>query len=84
MPSSTEKEFTKRGSTPAWNDEALVRAAETAVASGVWRGGSVLKAAVIAPITASKSLVRDAKTGVNKADSWTLRDSKKVTMGKPY
>ena len=80
----TEKEFTKRGSTPAWNDEALVRAAKTAVASGVWRGGSVLKAAVIAPITASKSLVRDAKAGVNKADSWTLRDSKKVTMGKPY
>jgi len=22
--------------------------------------------------------------GVNKTESWTLRDSKKVTMGKPY
>lgn len=80
----TEKEFAKRGAAPAWNDEALVQAAEAAVASGVWRSGAVLKSAVIAPITASKSLVRDAKAGVNKAESWTLRDSKKVTMGKPY
>ena len=80
----TEKEFTKRGTAPAWNDEALVQAAEAAVASGAWRGGAVLKLAVIAPITASKSLARDAKSGVNKAESWTLRDSKKVTMGKPY
>ena len=80
----TEKEFAKRGAAPAWNDEALVQAAEAAVASGVWRGGAVLKSAVIAPITASKSLVRDAKAGINKAESWTLRDSKKVTMGKPY
>jgi len=80
----TEKEFIKRGTAPAWNDEALVQAVEAAVASGVWRDGAVLKSAVIAPITASKSLVRDAKSGVNKAESWTLRDSKKVTMGKPY
>ena len=80
----TEKEFAKRGAAPAWNDEELVQAAEAAVASGVWRGGAVLKSAIIAPITASKSLVRDAKSGVNKAESWTLRDSKKVTMGKPY
>ena len=80
----TEKEFAKRGAAPAWNDEALVQAAEAAVASGVWRDGAVLKSAVIAPITASKSLVRDAKAGVNKAENWTLRDSKKVTMGKPY
>ncbi|UTC50683.1 hypothetical protein [Treponema sp. OMZ 855] len=80
----TEKEFAKRGAAPAWNDEALVQAAEAAVASGVWRDGAVLKSAVIAPITASKSLVRDAKAGVNKAGSWTLRDSKQVTMGKPY
>lgn len=80
----TEKEFAKRGAAPAWNDEALVQAAEAAVASGAWRGGAVLKLAVIAPITASKSLARDAKSGVNKAESWTLRDSKKVTMGKPY
>ena len=80
----TEKEFAKRGAAPAWNDEELVREAEAAVASGVWRGGAVLKSAVIAPITASKSLVRDAKADVNKAESWTLRDSKKVTMGKPY
>ena len=80
----TEKEFAKRGSAPTWNDEALVRDAEAAVTSGVWRSGAVLKAAVIAPITASKSLVRNAKTGVNQANSWTLRDSKAVTMGKPY
>lgn len=80
----TEKEFAKRGAAPAWNDEELVREAEAAVASGVWRGGAVLKSAIIAPITASKSLVRNAKSGVNKAESWTLRDSKKVTMGKPY
>lgn len=80
----TEKEFAKRGAAHAWNDEELGREAEAAVASGVWRGGAVLKSAVIAPITASKSLVRDAKSGVNKAESWTLRDSKKVTMGKPY
>ena len=79
-----EKEFAKREAAPAWNDEELVQEAEAAVASGAWRGGAVLKAAVIAPITASKSLVRDAKTGVNKADSWTLRDSKMVTMGTPY
>ena len=80
----TEKEFAKRGAAPAWNDEKLVREAEAAVASGAWRGGAVLKSAIIAPITASKSLVRDAKSGVNKAESWALRDSKKVTMGKPY
>lgn len=80
----TEKEFAKRGSAPTWNDEALVRDAEAAVISGVWRSGAVLKAAVIAPITASKSLVRNAKIGVNQANSWTLRDSKAVTMGKPY
>ena len=80
----TEKEFAKRGADPAWNDEQLVREAEAAVESGAWRGGAILKSAVIAPITASKSLVRDAKTGVNKAESWALRDSKKVTMGKPY
>ena len=80
----TEKECAKRGAAPAWNDEELVREAEAAVASGAWRGGAVLKSAVIAPITASKSLVRDAKTAINKAESWTLRDSKKVTMGKPY
>ena len=80
----TEKEFAKRGATPAWNDEELVREAESAVASGAWQGDAVLKAAVIVPITASKSLVRNAKTTINKADSWTLRNSKAVTMGKPY
>ena len=80
----TEKEFVKRSAAPAWNDEELVREAELAVASGVWRGEAVLKDAVIAPITASKSLVRSTKTGVNKADSWTLRNWKDVTMGKPY
>lgn len=80
----TEKEFAKRGTTPAWNDEELVREAEAAVTSGAWRGGAVLKSAVIAPITASKSLVRDAKAGVNKAGSWTLRNAKEVTMGQPY
>ena len=80
----TEKEFAKRGATPAWNDEELVREAESAVASGAWQGDAVLKAAVIVPIPASKSLVRNAKTTINKADSWTLRNSKAVTMGKPY
>ena len=80
----TEKEFAKRGTTPAWNDEELVREAEAAVTSGAWRGGAVLKSAVVAPITASKSLVRDAKAGVNKAGSWTLRNAKEVTLGQPY
>ncbi len=80
----TEKEFVKRGATPASNAEDLVREADLAVATGVWQGAAVLKDAVIAPITASKSLVRSTKTGVNKADSWTLRNWKDVTMGKPY
>ena len=80
----TEKEFAKREAVPAWNDEELVNEAEAAVASGAWHGEAVLKSAVIAPITASKSLVRDAKVGVNKADSWTLRNAKEVTLGQPY
>lgn len=80
----TEKEFEKRGTGPAWNDEALTQAAEAAIASGVWQGGSTLKNAVITPLTPSKSLVRNAKASANKAGVWTIRDAKAVTMGRAY
>ena len=80
----TEKEFEKRGASPAWNDEALTQAAEAAVASGVWQGGSTLKNAVITALTPSKSLVRNAKASANKTGVWTIRDAKAVTMGRAY
>jgi len=80
----TEKEFAKRGYSPSWNDENLTQDAETAVTSGVWFGSALLKGAVITPITASKSLVRNTKSGMNKADTWSLRTSKAITMGQAY
>ena len=80
----TEKEFTKRGAASSWNDEALTQAAKAASASGVWHGGAALKNAVITAVTPSKSLVRNATAHVNKAGTWTLRDSKEITMGKAY
>lgn len=80
----TEKEFTKRKPHLTWNNEALAEDAKTAVAGGAWHGEPALKGAIIAPITASKSLVRNAHARVNKADIWTIRAAKKVTMGKAY
>ena len=80
----TEKEFVKRGSAPDWNDEGLTQAAKAAVDSGVWHGEAALKGAVITALTPSKALVRDAKSSVNKAGSWSLRDSKAITMGTAY
>lgn len=77
----TKKEFTKRGAAPTWNDEALAQDAKAAVANGVWHGEGPLAGAVIAPITASKSLVRNMHTEMNTAAAWTLRKSKAVTMG---
>ena len=80
----TEKEFAKRGAAPGWNDEALTVDAKVAVAGGVWQSGDTLTSAMIVPLTASKSLVRDPKSSVNKVSSWRLRDSKEVSMGKAY
>ena len=80
----TEKEFAKRGNSPQWNDEGLTQAAKAAVDSGAWHGEAALKGAVITALTPSKSLVRNATASLNKAASWTLRDSKAITMGKAY
>lgn len=79
----TEKEFVKRTSA-SWNDEVLEQCAKAAAASGVWQGGAALSQVIIAPLTASKSLARNVKAMVNGADSWTVRSSKEVTMGKAY
>lgn len=80
----TEKEFAKRGAPSVWEEEALTSDAEAAVASGVWKGGAGLKDAVIAPVTASRSLVRSTKAAANYAGAWTLRSSKEITMGRAY
>lgn len=80
----TEKEFTKRKLHLTWNNAALEQDAAAAVTSGAWHGEAALEGAIIAPITASKSLVRNAHERVNKADIWTIRTAKKVTMGKAY
>lgn len=80
----TEKEYAKHGAVSGWNDETLTREAKVAVAGGVWQGGETLSSAVIAPLTASKSLVRTTKSNTNTAAAWRLREGKAVTMGSAY
>lgn len=80
----TEKEYAKRSAALGWNDETLTRDAKAAVAGGVWQGGETLSSAVIAPLTASKSLARSTKSNTNTAAAWRLREGKAVTMGSAY
>lgn len=80
----TTKELSKRGATPTWNDASLAQDAKAAVSSGAWQGDASLKSALVAPITASKSLVRNAHAQSNNAKAWSIRKSKEVTMGTAY
>lgn len=81
----TKKEFEKRKKTGAgWDSELLEQTAEDAAANGVWQGGGNISGAVIADITASKSLARSATAFANNAAAWKVRTAKKVTMGKAY
>ena len=62
----------------------MEQTAEAAVVNGVWQGGQELSGAVIADITASKSLARSGAASVNNAAAWKVRSAKKITMGKAY
>jgi len=81
----TKKEFEKRKKTGSkWDSELLEQTAEAAVVNGVWQGGQELSGAVIADITASKSLAGSGTASVNNAAAWKVRSAKKITMGKAY